>query len=185
MDKTCKVLGSPEKELTKTVMDIIKAEANKTRMKMAGDYTLHDADDLIQEGILCFYRAYDLYKRRPPKNNDITFKNYFYRSLVNTLCGILTKSYRQVNTEDKVSDHFFIIRLVDNTSPDKVLTLMEKLTSLSPKAREYVKLCLAISPYTQGLFTSKKILGPIRDKLNLHCYEERAIRREIEQTLKG
>lgn len=177
-------LGKLEDELKK-LMPTIKAQAKKTRRLMSPAYTLHNSDDLVQEGVLCFYRAYELYANKPSKKINMDFGKYFFTALVNTFCGILAKSYRQVITEEKTPDDFFVKKLVDTVSPAKAFMLIEKLHGISPEARTYIKACLEPGPELRSEFTHKRILEPIRKALGLRCYEERILRKEIEQAFRG
>lgn len=176
------VLGTHEVELA-SLMRTIKAEARKTRKRMSSAYTLHDFDDLVQEGVMCFYRAYKKYKDKT--KITMPFGKYFYRALVNTFCGILTNSYRQVMTEEKTTDAFFIRKLIDNVSPDKACALMEKYDNISPEAQRYISLCLSPSPELQCQIKHNKTVRPIREALGLRCYEERQLRKEIENAFRG
>lgn len=176
------VLGLHEVELA-SLMETIKAEARKTRKLMSSEYTIHDFDDLVQEGVMCFYRAYELYKAKT--KITIPFGKYFYRALVNTFCGILTKSYRQVITESKEPDNFFIRKFINEVSPAKAFALMEKVNKISPEAQRYINMCLNPSPELQCQMTHNKTVRPIREALGLRCYEERQLRKEIENAFRG
>jgi len=67
-----------EEELEK-YMDAIKREAYKCYLRVKKP-TIHSVEDLIQDGVVIFYRAYEMFC---PETAVCEFGAYVYRALIN------------------------------------------------------------------------------------------------------
>ena len=173
-------LKSHELELLE-IQRLLRFEAQKC-YRLLKKPTIHDIEDLIQDGIILFYRAYRLY---PTKPRPASFRRYFHRALINEFTGILVNSYRQPDAKDI---ELILAESISHTvSPYQACRLLDRLTGLSEKARQYINVCLDFPDATQAEITvnlrRKHIV--IRQILKIDWEESNKIRQEIRAILTG
>jgi hypothetical protein len=170
-------------EALKDMMKVIRAEAYRCRKMMCSSYTLMDCDDLIQEGVLCFFRIYDLYK--DGRDDHIPMPRFFYRSLINTYCNKVIESYKHEQVESKVDEEVFVNKVMNCISVGKVVDLVDICCGMTPEAVEYINLCINPPDELRCNMKHKGNLALIRRVLGLTCSEELTLRREIINSIKG
>lgn len=160
---------------------LIRLEAQKCHGLLKKP-TIHDVEDLIQDGVVLFYRAYELY---PTKPRPVKFRRYFHRALINELTGILINSYRQPEAKDVE-----LIMAADTShaiNPYQACRLLDRLTGLSEKAQRYMNACLDLPDTAQAEITLnlRREHMVIRRILELDWEESSKIRKEIRTILAG
>lgn len=161
------------------IKPLIRLEAQKCH-RLLKKPTIHDVIDLVQDGVVLFYRAYELY---PTKVRPVEFRRYFHRALINELTGILINSYRQPEAKDVE-----LIMAADTShaiNPYQACRLLDRLTGLSEKARRYMNACLDLPDTAQAEITVnlRREHIVIRQILEIDWEESSQIRKEIRAIL--
>lgn len=167
------ILQAKEAEL-KDVTKIIAIEANKCH-KLLKKPPVHDVDDLIQEGNIVFLRVYEKYN----PESEYTFKQFFYRSLVNRFSDMLTKSYKDINSGEELLEPPIW------NCPAQLCMVKECCENLSEAARDYLQACTNPPADLQlELVGTTRRHGLIRKHLGISLRKEQQIRAEIINSLK-
>ncbi len=168
------ILQDKETEL-KEVKKMISFQANKCYWRLKKP-PIHDVDDLIQEGHIVFLRTY---KKYDPESKH-TFKQFFYRSLINRFSDILAKSYKEINSVTEYIETSIL------NCPSQFSIIKECYENLSEAAVDYLQVCTDPPKDLQHILmhSSKQKYTLIRKYLGVSSRKEQRIRAEINHALK-
>lgn len=160
-----------------TCMTMIRIEATKCHRMMRKPQNC-DIEDLIQEGVLVFFRAYQQFLAKP---RSVTFKLYFHRALINQLNEMLILSYKEPVTDGEIHN-----RPARPTATNLIQRILCDHHKLSETARRYLILCInPPAELRQKLITNRRAkFWGVREHLRIDYNDERKIRKEIRGLLK-
>jgi hypothetical protein len=165
---------------SKDYLKLITLEAKKAFQKIKKP-SIYDVNDLVQEGLMEFYKFQSKYNEYCAK-----FITVFTIVLRNKFCNIIKKSYRSVdmvpvndvydNIDDRFEDNFL-----------KIIDVIGVVDKLNHKEKYYIELCL--NPTDEMVLKLKRNYnhvgrrGIIRKMLGLSYGDEKKIREKISKVL--
>ena len=169
-------LKTPNEDLTEEMMNVIRFEAYKCHMFLKKP-SIHDQEDLINDGVVLFYKAHETYQE---EIRCEPFIYYFWRTLKNEFKHKQMRAYYECGSVDLGDLSPWTL---DFITPMQILQLKEKLGKLSPAAKEYVLFSLEPPEKIAREFgyRPRQRREITRQALHLSKWTERKIVHEIER----
>lgn len=169
-------LTTPNEDLTDEIMRIIKCEAKRCWLLQIKP-TIHTYKDLVNDGIIIYYKAHKAYQKH---DRSFNFESYLWKTLKNEF----GRKARHCRWEVKSAELGDLAPWhVDSLKSSDIMRMTELIRGLSVMAQIYVETLLDPSPALRKLIVDNptRKVTIVREYLGLNKKREWILRNEIKK----